>query len=239
MKSIDKIFSESLKYFVRQEKSQKSFAAKVGIPAPYLNDLLSGRRYGEDQTKRKIAAAVGFPDRHFEEFLDIGRLIIDGDQCPEVTGFTAIGDNALQKRGFFTVVYSDSMVLEPDNGIKVTNNTRTTHIVIHGPSCNRTSSSGLQAFKVLDDSMAPVITKKSDVIVDLTLNEPEKIKDSKVYLVCLDKKSRLCTLRYISWVDENDKTLLVTPENRNYKTEMFCLEDIKIVGQVILNQSIF
>ncbi|MDR1083932.1 MAG: LexA family transcriptional regulator [Deltaproteobacteria bacterium] len=239
MKSIDKIFCESLKYFVRQEKSQKSFAAKVGISAPYLNDMLSGRRYGEDQTKRKIAAAVGFPDRHYEEFLDIGRLIIKGDQCPEAADFTAIGDNALQKRGFFTVVYSDSMDLGPDNGIKVTNNTRTTHVIIHGPSCNRTSSSGLQAFKVLDDYMAPVIPKKSDVIVDLTLNEPEKNKDSKVYLVCLDKKFGLCTLRYLSWVDSSYKTLLVAAENRKYKTGVFCLEDIKIVGRVILSQSFF
>ncbi|MDR1086180.1 MAG: hypothetical protein LBP22_15315 [Deltaproteobacteria bacterium] len=55
MESVYQAFLEALKFFVRQEKSQRKFAAKLGISAPCLNDLLNCRRAGEDQTKRKAA----------------------------------------------------------------------------------------------------------------------------------------------------------------------------------------
>ncbi|MDR1084959.1 MAG: LexA family transcriptional regulator [Deltaproteobacteria bacterium] len=233
MKSIDKIFSESLKYFVQQERSQRSFAAKVGISAPYLNDLLNGRRYGEDQTKRKIATALGYPDRHYEDFLDIGRIILNGSPVPETDKFAGLGDEALRIRGFLPLNYSDQMILGPDNLIQVTDDVRRSHVVIHGPSLRRSTSSGLQAFRVPDDSMEQVIAKNSTIVADLAQNDPENLRDGHSYIICLEKDTGQCTIKYLSWAEKN-KTLLICAENRKYKSLVRNLEDVKIVGRIIM-----
>ncbi|MDR2142390.1 MAG: hypothetical protein LBR11_11510 [Deltaproteobacteria bacterium] len=238
MKSIDKIFSESLKYFVQQERSQRSFAAKVGISAPYLNDLLNGRRYGEDQTKRKIATALGYPDRHYEDFLDIGRIILNGSSVPENEKFGGLGDEALRIRGFLPINYSDHLALGQDNVIQVTEDVRRSHVVVHGPSLRRSTSAGLQAFKVPDDSMEPIIAKGGVIVTDMTQNSPENLKEGQVYVVCLDWESRLCTVRYLSWA-EKSKTILVCAENRKHKTLVRQLDDLKIIGKVILGTRSF
>jgi transcriptional regulator with XRE-family HTH domain len=238
MKTIDKIFSESLKYFVQQERSQRSFATKVGISAPYLNDLLNGRRYGEDQTKRKIASALGYPDRRYEDFLDIGRIILNGSSVPESEKFSGLGDEALRIRGFLPLNYSDRVVLGPDNVIPVTDDVRKSHVVIHGPSLRRSTSIGLQAFKAPDDSMEPLISRGGTVVADLTQNTPESLKDGQVYLICLEKETGHCTIKYLNWAEKN-KTILVSSENRKHKTIVRQLEEIQIVGRIVWSSRVY
>jgi transcriptional regulator with XRE-family HTH domain len=238
MKSIDKIFSESLKYFVQQERSQRSFAAKVGISAPYLNDLLNGRRYGEDQTKRKIATALGYPDRHYEDFLDIGRIILNGSSVAESDKFGNLSDEALRVRGFLPLNFSERMVLGPDNVIPTSLDISKTHVVVHGPSLRRSTATGLQAFKIPDDGMEPLMDKHGVVVADLTLNSPENVKDGQIYIVCLERDTGQCTIKYLGWAEKN-KTLLLTAENRRVKPQVRHLDDIKIVGRVILSTRLY
>ncbi|MDR1578113.1 MAG: LexA family transcriptional regulator [Deltaproteobacteria bacterium] len=238
MKTIDKIFSESLKYFVQQERSQRSFAAKVGISAPYLNDLLNGRRYGEDQTKRKIASALGYPDRRYEDFLDIGRIILNGNSVPESDKYSGLGDEALRIRGFLPLNFSEQLVLGPDNFIQITDDVRKSHVVIHGPSLRRSTSIGLQAFKAPDDSMEPLIAKGGVVVADLTQNSPESLKEGQIYIVCLEKETGQCTVKYLGWAEKN-KAILVCSENRKHKTMVRRLEDLLIVGRVIWSSRTF
>ncbi|MDR1086503.1 MAG: LexA family transcriptional regulator [Deltaproteobacteria bacterium] len=233
MKSIDRIFSESLKYFAQQEKTQRIFAAKAGISAPYLNDLLSGRRYGEDQTKRKIAAALGYPDRHYEEFLDIGRIIINGSPVPETDKFAGLGDEALRIRGFLPVNYSDQMILDSDDLIQVTEDIRKSHVAVHGASLRRSTASGLQAFRAPDDTMERYIMKNSTVVADLAQNDLNHLMEGRVYVICLEKETGQCTLKYLSWAEKN-RTLLICPENSKYKPLVRRMENVKIIGRVIM-----
>ncbi|MDR1871705.1 MAG: LexA family transcriptional regulator [Deltaproteobacteria bacterium] len=233
MKSIDKIFAETLKYFVQQERSQRSFAAKVGISAPYLNDLLNGRRYGEDQTKRKIASALGYPDRQYEDFLDIGRLIVNGDVSLDSEGQAVINEDVLRVRGFLPINYSERMLLGPDNVIQITEDYRHTHVVVHGPTLRRSTALGLQAFRVPDDGMEPIIPKNSLIVADLTVNNLDHIKEGQVYVVCLDRDSRQCFLKYLSW-GEKDKLILACSENRKHRTVAAYVEDVTLVGRVIM-----
>lgn len=236
---IDKIFSEALKYFVQFEKSRKIFAAKVGISVPYLNDLVNGRRNGEDGIKRKIAAGLGYPDRHFEDFLDIGRIILAGTAAPEGEKYSAVSDEAMVRRGFLPVAYSDNMFLGPDNLIQITNDVQKSRIIIHGPSLYRNISQDLQAFKVPDSAMEEVIAEDSIVVADLTKKKPENIKDGQIYIVCLKTDTGQCTLRYLTMAGKKEKFLIIEPENRKYTSFVHRFEEIKIIGRVIMNQRYF
>jgi transcriptional regulator with XRE-family HTH domain len=237
MKSIDKIFSESLKYFVQQERSQRSFASKVGISAPYLNDLLNGRRYGEDQTKRKIATALGYPDRHYEDFLDIGRIILNGKSVEDNDKYGDLSDDALRVRGFLPLNFSESMVLGPDEQIEVTDDFRKTHVIVHGPTIRRSTSVGLQAFKAPDDGMEPIIAKNSVIVADLTQNSLETFKEGHIYLVCPDKKTGHCLVRSIFWGEKN-RLLLICPENRKHRILVKDLDQVKLVGRIIMTSRV-
>ncbi|MDR0549210.1 MAG: LexA family transcriptional regulator [Deltaproteobacteria bacterium] len=232
MKNIDKIFSESLKYFVQQERSQRSFASKVGISAPYLNDLLNGRRYGEDQTKRKIATALGYPDRHYEDFLDIGRIILNGTSVADNEKYTGPSEEALRARGFLSIDYSERLVLDSENLIPVTVEAKKSQAVVHGPTIRRSSNAGLQAFKVPDESMEPFLSKNDLAVFDVALNTPEIIRDGQTFVVCLEPDTGQCTVRYLSWAEKN-KTIMCLSENRRFKPVVTSITDVTIVGRVI------
>jgi transcriptional regulator with XRE-family HTH domain len=230
MSHIDVIFQESLKYFVAQERSQRSFAAKVGISAPYLNDLLNQRRYGEDQTKRKIAESLGYPGRHYEDFLDIGRIILKGRAEDENPLINIDQPDVLSR--FLPLDYSEQMVLGKDNLFLTTYKANRSHIAIHGPSIRRSSSRGLHAFKVNDDSMEPVIGKNCTVVVDFDQNDPKNIKEGRVYIVCWQDGTGQCALRYLNW-DEKSGTLILYTEKDKHKLTHKSLSEVKIIGRVI------
>lgn len=73
MENMDAIFVAALRWFVGQHKSQRQFALVVDISPPYLNDILRGRRHGNEETRRKIAQALGYGGSRYEEFLNVGR----------------------------------------------------------------------------------------------------------------------------------------------------------------------
>lgn len=75
MEDISKIFREALKIvFDDGEWGVKSQVAKIaGLAPPQLHDIESGRRFGSEEQRRAIAAALGYPGYAYETFLDIGR----------------------------------------------------------------------------------------------------------------------------------------------------------------------
>jgi hypothetical protein len=87
--------------------------------------------------------------------------------------------------------------------------------------------------------MEEVIAKDSIVVTDLTKKEPENIKEGQIYIVCLKTDTRQCTLRYLTMADKNEKILIIEPENRKYSSFVRRFEEIKIIGQVIINQRHF
>jgi hypothetical protein len=198
-----------------------------------LNDLLNGRRYGEDQTKRKIATALGYPDRHYEDFLDIGRIILNGKSVEDNEKYGDLSDDALRVRGFLPLNFSESMILGPDDQIKVTDDFRKTHVIVHGPSIRRSTSVGLQAFRTPDDGMEPLIPKNSVIVVDLTQNAPELVKEGQIYVVCPDKETGQCYVRSVFWGEKN-RLILICPENRKHRILVKEVNQVKLVGRVIM-----
>jgi hypothetical protein len=73
MSNLDQIFLESLAFFLKERGSARRLSLKTGIDSSYITMLSKGVRYGSEDTRRKIAAALGYPGPKYEEFLDIGR----------------------------------------------------------------------------------------------------------------------------------------------------------------------
>jgi transcriptional regulator with XRE-family HTH domain len=76
MEDINKIFQESLQYSLTKRGDQAVLARKAGVSTSQLNDILKGRRSGSEEMRRILAAALDYPGRHYEDFLDIGRAIL-------------------------------------------------------------------------------------------------------------------------------------------------------------------
>lgn len=80
MKNLSAIFHATLvKCLEGQPWGSKTRLAKdAGITTGMLGDILAGRAYGSEETKRSIAAALGYPGSKYEDFLNIGRQILAG-----------------------------------------------------------------------------------------------------------------------------------------------------------------
>ena len=81
MEDIGKIFRLALKSFTDNNKVwgfKSKISRDAGILPQELNDYITGRGYGTEEKRRAIAAACGYPNRLYEDFLDIGRAIDHG-----------------------------------------------------------------------------------------------------------------------------------------------------------------
>ncbi|MDR0549389.1 MAG: helix-turn-helix transcriptional regulator [Deltaproteobacteria bacterium] len=232
MTEINDIFLESLLFFLSKEKSQRSLALKLGVSPPYLNDLIMKRRNPEDRTKRKIAAALGYPDRFYEDFLSVGRCVLSGETVNLDVNRDS-KDNYLRSRGVLAVKYSHSLLLDEDNKIEVTADESESPVVVFGPSIRRATAENLQSFTCIDKDMGDVAPKNSVIIVDLSLTSVEKGDGRQLMLLCTDKVSRVCTVKYIDWLNNLGKAL-VTAEDKHFKPICCDLKKLIIVGKVIM-----
>jgi len=78
MELISDLFLKALKNYFRNSKwgDQAKIARSAKISQKVLNNILAGRNYGSEEQRRAIASACGYPDRAYEDFLDIGRALM-------------------------------------------------------------------------------------------------------------------------------------------------------------------
>lgn len=82
MENIDHIFAAALRVFADKAKSHRQFALNIlaGIITPdFLSKTLKGKKSPSDELKRRIASMLGYSGRKYEDFLDIGRDIVNGE----------------------------------------------------------------------------------------------------------------------------------------------------------------
>jgi transcriptional regulator with XRE-family HTH domain len=238
MENIDKIFLAALTHYFKAEKSQTAFAAKVGISVQHVSNLLKGRKTCGDKTKRKIALVLGFPESSYEQFLDAGRAILAGrDPDAIVEDWVGLTGDDLRERGFITVPFSDNMKLAAGSGgtIPITDEVEKSKVIIHGPSLGRRSSRNLQAFRVGGDSMFPILDEGGIVLVDLSDNDPVRIKDGKIYVLCWDLDDGECAVKYLRRAD-NGKSVVIWSRNGDlYPPIVKPIRDIQLIGRVIFS----
>jgi hypothetical protein len=82
MEDLNEIFWTAMMYLMDeapQQRIKQIYLAKLsGVSASYLNDIRKRRNPGSDDAHRRIAAALGFPGRKYEDFLDVGRSLLAG-----------------------------------------------------------------------------------------------------------------------------------------------------------------
>jgi transcriptional regulator with XRE-family HTH domain len=212
-------------------------ASKLGVSPPYLNDLIMKRRNPEDRTKRKIAAALGYPDIYYEDFLSVGRCVLKGEAI-DLTKKRDSKESLLRARGVLAINYSDHLTLGEDGKIEATSTYHDTPVIVYGPSIHRATANDLQAFTFAEKNMGDVLPKNSTFVVDLSLTRVRHTDEPQLFLICLDKETRNCTVKYIDWVAEKDK-ILISAEDKRFKA-IYCDEkDVVIVGKVILIYTVF
>jgi hypothetical protein len=238
MEDIDQVFRATLKYFQAKYKNQRQFAFALGVNPVYLFKLMKDEGPGKasEEFKRKVAIALGYPGRQFEDFLDIGRAILAGKD-PEAMeeDWSGLTGDDLRERGFITVPFSNDMKLAAGTGgtIPVTDDATTSNIVVHAPSIGRRTSRNLQAFRVGGDSMEPVIAEGGIVLADTSENEIQRLKEGRIYVLCWDMQEGECAVKYLNWGEKGKTVIISSPDIKLYPPISRRLSEIQLVGRVI------
>lgn len=234
MYNIEEIFREAvLNELGGKWGAQAKLAKAAEIHPPYLNGILKGAKLGNEEVRRKIAAALGYKGRKYEDFLDIGRAIVEGRPMPEPP-CDYLNDEELSDRGFIAVPFSADMKLSAGCGgtIPYTDDEKSSPVIIHGPTLKRRNARGLQAFRVGGDSMEPVIAAGGLVIADTTKNELRHIKDGGLYVLCWDLHDGECAVKKLRWA-EKGRLLSIESANEFYPPVFKSANEITLIGRVI------
>ena len=239
MFDIDRYFRSALKGATSNRGDQSRLARESGVSLRNINNILKDRTGGSDSVKRKLAAALGYPGRKFEDFLEIGRAIIENRPIPDLAPHT-LTDSELADRGFLTVPFSTTMKLAAGNGgttlnyIDVDEDADSSTIIIHGPTLGVHNANHLQAFRVDGDSMEPLIAQGGIVLVDKTITrlDDTRFREGGIYMLCWEDDG-VCAVKRLRWA-ELGKLVAIESANPNTPTIFKKTKEIhQLIGRII------
>ena len=226
MEDINKIFQTALQYFMDKRGDQAALASRTDISTSHINDILKGRRGGTEEKRRALAAALGYPGHFYEDFMGLGRAILDGRPIPEPSA-GCLSEAGLTAAGCFQVPLERADRLA--GGLRARKTEEAASIVVHGPSLSRKSGRHLLAFLVGGDNMEPLIAKGSLVVADLTQNRAENLREGSVYVISYDEEG---AVKYLRWA-EKGRLLAMESENKFYKPVFRKVREVTLIGRVI------
>lgn len=232
MADFDDYFRAALLDAVKVRGAQARLSRDSGIGTSYINNIVKGRDSGSEATRRALAAALGFTGRRYEDFLDIGRTIIEGGKGERPASSPAAEE---PPAGFFRVPFSDGLrlIFGASGPMPTAREIEESPIMLHGPTLGRNSPWGLRAFGVDDDTMEPVIARGSRILVDLKNNDYRKIKNNDIYVICFDPAEGQCLVRQMEWAGRERDRLALKAANSRYPTLYRSPRDVRILGQVL------
>lgn len=209
MNDIEEVFRAAALMQIDKKRGEQARVSKAtGIHPPYLNAILKGRKAGNEETRRKIAAALGFGGRQYEDFLEIGRAILEGR---DPSGLQTVAGSSIIPQGipadeldsydFLRVPFRDDMRLFAGGGGAVpgTYDSDGSPVVIHRDAVSfRAKPKNLVAFRVGGDSMEPILAKGGIVVVDTSQNDLRRLKDGAIYALCWDRDEE-CAVKRLRW----------------------------------------
>ncbi|MDR2946600.1 MAG: hypothetical protein LBV79_07645 [Candidatus Adiutrix sp.] len=231
-RSIEEIFRAAAGDLIGQQRGGQARLSKAsGVHPPYLNAILKGHKAGSDDVRRRIAEALGYPGRRYEEFLDLGRALLDHNPRPEYP--TGSPGDEMADRGFFPIPFSEHMRLAPGGmTIPITEDSDQSRVIVHVPSLGRTSARGLQAFRVKSDDMEPLLHQGDDVLADTRRNDPRQIREGALYILCWDLSDGECQIKRLRWA-EKPRLLAVESIAPAYPPIFKETKEVAIIGEVI------
>lgn len=231
--SIEEIFRVAVNDQLGDQRGGQARLAKAsGVHPPYLNAILKGNKPGTDEVRRRIAEALGYPGRKYEEFLDIGRALLDHGLRPEAESGPLSADE-MSARGFFAVPFSGHMRLAGGGrSIPVTEDQDRSVVVVHGPSLGRRSSRDLQAFRVAGDCMEPIVAEGGIVVADISVGDLAGIREGGLYVLCWDLRGGQCAVRRLRWA-EKSRLLSIESADPASPPVFKDIKDVILVGEII------
>jgi len=223
MEDISQIFQEALKHIFEQvltkHGDKATLSRRVDISTSQLGDILAGRSGTTEEKRRALAAALGYPGRGYEDFLDLGRAIRAGRPPPEPAA------GGPDEAGCFHIPLERAGHLAADLQRPGAEET----IVVHGPTLGFESGRHLRAFPVTGDSMEPLLAPGGLVVADLTQNRAESLKEGGLYVIRHDGEE---AVKFLRWA-EKGRLLALESENKSYKPVFLRLKDVTLIGRVI------
>jgi phage repressor protein C with HTH and peptisase S24 domain len=169
--------------------------------------------------------------------LEAGRNLIKGRKIRSAEeDWRGLTGDELRERGFITVPFSDNMKLSAGSGgtiVDVTDDADASTVIVHGPSLRRTSSRNLQAFRVGGDSMEPIIAQNGIIIADLSENDPGRLKEGKIYVLCYDLLDGECSVKYLHWAERNRLLAISSPDESRHRPVYKRLDEVVLIGRAI------
>lgn len=233
MNNIDEIFRTALLYLLPPIRgAQATLARKAGVHPPYLNRIIKGGS-GSDDVYRKIADALGYPGRKYEDFLEVGRAVLKGRTPPEPESHY-VGSREFKDRQLVAIPFTENMKLAAGGGgaIPYDMDEDSSPVVVHTAALGRRNNHLLQAFRVGGDSMEPVIARGGIVVVDKSNNQLANIKEGKIYALCWDLHDGDCAVKRLYWADKGQR-LALESENKDYPLKFMDVDDVLLIGRVI------
>jgi hypothetical protein len=238
-KEHDLYFSKALVYLMKINNAvNKDTAAKLNISPQRLSDIKGGASIHE-VLKYRICSLFNLS---YDKVYTIG-FNIANNKAPEDFSSSHLAwdpqDN--DKGDFLKIPFSDNLTLSPEGGpfIPITHNVENTPVVVYSKAIKRSSSKGLQAFKITDKTLDPVISPNSLIIVDTELNNPYLIKNNHIYVVCIDLLKKDCSPFFLTTAEPQRSIIVYSPNYERYPPIFRKIENIQVVGLVIWSQKEF
>ena len=210
-------------YIRGRRLTQLKAALNLGVVPGTINHILTGRRRPTLELMEKMLdrAGAGYQEA-LTPYLDIRE------------GPAPLDDQAMTEQGFLKVPFSDDMRLAAGGGgaVPLTYEAADSPVVVHGPSLGRRSARQLQAFRLGGDSMEPVLASGGIVIADLSHNDPGRLREGSIYVLCWDFHDGECAAKYLRWA-EKGRWLSIESENKSYAPVVKAAEEIKLIGKII------
>jgi hypothetical protein len=229
------VFLASFRFFVKKYSDTNSLALKTKLSQQFLGSILTGRKkITQESTRRQIAGALGFPERHYDDFLDIGRTIL-ADQEPKIANLKLIpGREQLKDRGYLAVPFSKNLTLAPSGQtLAITYEAESGKLFINPKFHGLSSVNGIIGAGFLGDYMDPVITDGSIILIDQKDNNPGKMVEDHIYVLSHNPKTKVAQAKIIKWQEKGKSIIICSPSNDLYKPVFRSLKDIILIGRVI------
>lgn len=232
MADFDEYFRAALLDAVKDRGAQARLSRDSGVGTSYINNIVKGRDSGSEATRRALAEALGFAGRRYEDFLEIGRALLEGRQPPAPLP-TPMTDESLAD--FFRVPYSENMRLASASSglIPLSAGADGSPVIVHGPTIGRANPWGLRAFGVDEDAMEPLIAQGGLVLVDMKQNDIRKIKNDEIYLLCCDCDESRGFLRQLEWAGREKDRLALKAISPHFPTLYRQAREIRLLGRVL------
>lgn len=157
--------------------TQAKLARDANIAPGQVTDILKGRKFGTEETKRALAFALGW---EYEEFLKYGQSLIEGTEYRRPEPKAPAYDPSL----YLSVPFHKKISQEarPGGKAQVPDATEANPpLLLYKPLLGKYAENKfLAAFRMADDTMEPTLPKDSVAIIDTS---DRSKNDGKIFLV--------------------------------------------------------